>query len=302
LSPLEIQYRDYTAWIRELISADHFSQHPAYWTRRLTGTGKIVNFPFDRPRPDRMSHNGGTVKFSIDRSVTQGLNAISSERQASLFMTLCVVINLLLYRYTWETDIVIGTPIAGRVRKELEDQIGYYLNTLALRLTFNGYNSIDQILQKTKETVLEAYRYQLYPFDKVVEDVYKGRREQTAPFFDVGFTWQNIDESNHTDQEMPGIDICELERVGKISNHNFWFYGSEIDGKIDIRMRYNKDLYDEESVIRIGEDFIALCHLIVSSEPDIKIKQLVQSLIPLDKRVNNILDINLLNAALEDSF
>jgi iturin family lipopeptide synthetase A len=302
LEPLSIQYKDYAIWIRDLINRDHFNTHREYWKNKLGGEVRVVNIPFDQPNPSNRTYAGKTINFCVDQETTARLNELSIRNGASLFMTLCSVINILLYRYTWATDVVIGAPIAGRVKRELEDQVGYYLNTLALRTTFGGQDSFEEVLQKTRSTIIDAFRYQLYPFDKVVEDVLQGSTMGGSPFFEVGLTWQNIDGAKPVNPEPGELLIEHIEREGKISRHNVWFFGSETGGEISLRLRYGKDLYTDQAMHKLKDDFLALCRSIPEHAASSSIKELVHALIPRDKRISQKMDIDLINADLEEDF
>jgi iturin family lipopeptide synthetase A len=302
LPSLEIQYRDYAAWVGRLLTSHGFNPHQHYWQRKLADLPGIANFTPDFPQTGTPSLSGSTLKFYLDECVTERLKAICIDSKASLFMVLTTVIKLLLYRHTWSTDIVIGAPIAGRVRKELEGQIGYYINTLALRTSFSSQDSFGELLEKVKKTTLEAYQYQLYPFDKIVEEVSLRKKAAANALFNVGFAWQNFEEDHEPAPELGPLRWKTLERSGSVALHQVWFFGSEIDGKISIRLRYNTSLYLESTIRQLKDDFVQLCLLIAARAPSVPVQEFAQALIPKEKQISDLLDVALLNASLSEEF
>ncbi|MDE5112151.1 MAG: condensation domain-containing protein, partial [Trichodesmium sp. St7_bin2_1] len=168
LAPLAIQYADYAAWQREYLSGERLAVKLDYWQKQLAGV-ETLDLPTTYPRPAEQSYRGKNLDFSLNRSVSEGLQQLSQRHQVTLFMTLLGAFGLLMSRYSGQEDIAIGTPIANRERAELEGIVGFFVNTLVLRLELCDNQPFSQWLQQVKATTLEAYAHQDAPFEQVVD-------------------------------------------------------------------------------------------------------------------------------------
>jgi NRPS condensation-like uncharacterized protein/acyl carrier protein len=168
LPALKIQYRDYAAWQNTLLNGDKRKTDQAYWHQKLSGELPVLNLPTDYPRPSVQSYQGNTYAYILEADLITSLDEFCRQNEVSRFMLLLAVIKVLFYRYTGQEDIIIGSPIAGRNHPDLENQIGFYVNTLALRDTVISHESFKTFLLNVKQTTIEAYSHQLYPFDRLV--------------------------------------------------------------------------------------------------------------------------------------
>ncbi|MFL6125676.1 condensation domain-containing protein [Actinophytocola sp.] len=191
LPPLPVQYADFAVWQRTWLAEDELRTQLDYWRERLAGMPAALELPLDRPRPAVPSFEADVVTFEVPADVTARLRALSREQGTTLFMTLLAAFQLLLSRYTGSTDIAVGSPIAGRVRPELEGLIGFFVNTLVLRTDLSGDPSFVELLGRVRETALGAYAHQDLPFEQLVEELAPVRDLSRNPLVQVTFNVMN---------------------------------------------------------------------------------------------------------------
>jgi len=191
LPELPIQYPDYTEWQRGWLQGETLERMLSYWRGRLKGASGVLDLPADHPRPLVTRHRGAQVRFVIPLPVAQALSALAQREGATLFMALLTAYKLLLSRYSGQEDIVVGSPIAGRDRPELEGLIGLFVNTLVLRTDLSGAPGFRELLRRVRETCLGAYAHQLFPFEKLVEELKPERDLSRNPLFQMMFVLQN---------------------------------------------------------------------------------------------------------------
>jgi non-ribosomal peptide synthetase component F len=168
LAELGIQYADFSVWQREWLQGAVLEEQLSYWKEQLAGAPAVLTLPTDFARPAVQSNNGQSVAFVLERELTEGLKALSRQRNVTLFMTLLAAFQILLCRYSGQEDVVVGTPIAGRNREEIEPLIGFFVNTLVLRTKLQGNPRFAEVLEQVKEVALAAYAHQDVPFEKLV--------------------------------------------------------------------------------------------------------------------------------------
>jgi hypothetical protein len=207
LPALAIQYPDYAVWERRWLTEEILQAQTDYWQRTLAGAPAVLELPTDRRRPVQQDHAGALVALELDDKLTARLKALSRRHGTTLFMTLLAGWAALLARLSGQDDVVIGTPVANRSRTEVEPLIGFFVNTLALRLDLSESPTVGELLQRVKARTLEAQQHQDLPFEQVVEIVRPPRNLAYAPVFQVMFAWQNTDQS---DLELPGLTVAPL--------------------------------------------------------------------------------------------
>ncbi|HEY0733787.1 MAG TPA: condensation domain-containing protein, partial [Herpetosiphonaceae bacterium] len=211
LHELPIQYADFAIWQRAWLQGDVLQQQLSYWQRQLDGSLPVLELPTDYPRPPVMTHEGSFREQLFPAALSRRLHALSQTEGATLFMTLLAAFYVLLFRYTGQTDLLVGSPIANRAFVDLEPLVGFFLNTLVLRADLSGNGSFRGLLHQVRETTLEAYAHQNVPFEQLVEELRPPRDRAHTPIFQVMFILQNMPIADHGQRELE----VAFERVDK---------------------------------------------------------------------------------------
>ena len=248
LEPLRIQYRDFAAWQNRLLESDAMDEHRAYWHEKLAGEIEPLDLPADRPRPPVQTFNGSTSRFFWDEELTERLHRLSREREASLFMTLVACVKAWLHRLSGREDVVVGSPIAGRSHPELENQIGFYVNMLPLRDSVFGDEPFDALLERVKATTLEAYEHQIYPFDRLVDELRLERDMSHAPLFDAGMTLHQ--EESPLEGADQSLRIEEFPMEWGTSKLDLVLTFVEDRERLRLDVNYNTDLFNASTIHR----------------------------------------------------
>ncbi|MBF0215186.1 MAG: non-ribosomal peptide synthetase, partial [Magnetococcales bacterium] len=212
LPPLPIQYTDYSQWQRQWLQGPVLDAQLAYWTRHLADTPALLELPPDRPRPPLQSYHGADTYFRIEPPLAQALARLSRESGTTLFMTLLAAFATLLGRLSDQEDVVIGTPVANRNRPETESLIGFFVNTLALRVDLAADPAFRELLVRVRRVTLDAFAHQEIPFEQLVEALQPTRNLSHAPLFQVLFALQNAPFDPMT---LDDIDFSPLDLYGK---------------------------------------------------------------------------------------
>ncbi|MBA2682591.1 MAG: amino acid adenylation domain-containing protein [Ktedonobacteraceae bacterium] len=272
LPVLPVQYADYALWQRRWLQGEVLEQQVAYWRKQLLDAPTVLNLPTDRPRPALQSYRGDACFFPLPHSLSQELQALSRRNATTLFMTSLAALQVLLFRYSGQTDMVIGTPIAGRSRSEVEGLIGLFVNTLALRTDLSGDLSFRTLLARVREVCLEAYAHQDVPFEKVVEAVQPERSLSHHPLFQVMFMLQNAPAGDVT---LPGLDLRPLPLGSPTTKFDLTVEFTETPTGLHGVVEYNTDLFERATIERLIQHYQQLLEEIVQN-PDQRI-----SLLPL---------------------
>jgi amino acid adenylation domain-containing protein len=266
----EIQYADYALWQREYLDAASLQNKLSYWEEKLSGTATL-ELPTDHMRPAVQSSKGAVYEFTIAKEQADKLQKLSLEQGATLYMTLLSVFKVLLYRYSGQEDICVGTAVANRDREETAELIGFFVNTLALRTNLNGEEAFTELLSKVKQTTLEAYSHQDVPFEKVVETVVKERDLSRSPLFQVMFVLQNT--GTILALELGDIKITG-ERAGEQSSkYDLNFNAEETKDGISFVVEYNTDLYEAATIARMAGHYAELITSVIQ-EPATTVNKL----------------------------
>ncbi|HEY2169137.1 MAG TPA: condensation domain-containing protein, partial [Candidatus Angelobacter sp.] len=270
LSALPIQYADFAVWQRQWLQGAVLEQQLEYWRKQLGGSSLVMELPADRPRPALQTFNGSSISFSIPRALIEPLKTLTRSEKATLFMTLLAAFKVLLYRYTGQHDITVGTPIANRQRQEIEHLIGFFTNTLALRTDFSGNPGFRELLKRVRETALDAYAHQDLPFEYLVEQLHPQRTLSHSPLVQVMFVIRNTPE---TELKFPRVKATPLNSDFSTAKFDLSFYlddqGEEVTGAIE----YNTDLFNSDRIHRMATHFCTLLRSIVD-DPDKSIADL----------------------------
>ncbi|QHI35450.1 Tyrocidine synthase 3 [Kordia antarctica] len=255
LPVLQIQYRDYAAWQLNQLQSEEFSSLKEYWLDKLSGTLPVLNLPGAKQRPKLKTYNGHVLNTYINKKLTSEIREYITYNGGTLFMFLVTALKVLIYRYTNQDDIIIGTSVAGREHADLEDQIGCYLNTLALRNQIQSNVSFDTLYAQVKNNLLDAYSHQSYPFDRLVEELKLTRDTSRSTLFDILVLLQNTGD----DEEMPEINEEEIDQihheVDMMVKFDIEFDFSEVGDCIFCQVRYNTDIYESTIIENLIKRF-----------------------------------------------
>ncbi|MDI5895994.1 non-ribosomal peptide synthetase [Flavobacterium algoritolerans] len=266
---LKLQYKDYAAWQQDQLNNDSIKVHENYWLRQFQGEIPILDLPVFQTRPTIKTYAGKSIKKFYKKELLKDFNALCQAQGSTLFMGLLATVKVLLYRYTNQKDIVIGSPIAGREHEDLQNQIGFYVNTLALRTQFEGEDTFKELLVKVKEVVLGGYEHQIYPFDKLVEHLPLNRDMSHNPLFDVMVRLQSANLFSENLQKLPEVVVRELELEDEIlSKFDLEFAFRETDRGLGLTLTFNTDIYSTDFVANILSHVEVLMDSIVSNIDD----------------------------------
>ena len=263
LEKLPIQYADYAFWQRERLSGEILDQQLNYWQQQLAGANPVLELPTDRPRPPVQTYRGASQSLTLPQSLSDKLKHFCQQEGVTLYMTLLAAFQTLLYRYSGQPDIIVGSPIAGRNRTEIEGLIGFFINTLVLRADLSGNPSFQELLGRVRSTTLDAYAHQDLPFEKLVEELNPERSLSHNPLFQVFFNMLNFEE---TQLELPGLKT-ELISVGETTTSKFdlTLYVAEQEDKIKLTLVYNIDLFALERMVEMLNQYHHLLGQIIEN-------------------------------------
>src|SRR5215472_9509192 len=282
----KLQYSDYAVWQRKQCQGASLQKHLAYWRKQLAGSPASLELATDRPRPAVQSFNGAKLPITISKELADRLRSFSRSQGATLFMTLLAAFQTLLCRSSNQDDIVVGAPIANRNRAELEDMMGFFANTLALRTRFSEGASFRDVLAQVKETTLGAYDHQDLPFEKLVEDIQPERNLSHNPLFQVLFSLQNLVPP---DFELPGLKLRFMDLDQTAAKFDLSVFLSERPEGIGGRIEYNTDLFDRETIERLMRHFEVLVEAALAN-PDVRVRNL--ALLTEAEREHLVVDLN----------
>jgi Condensation domain len=281
LPALPIQYADFAHWQRQHLQGEVLDAHLSYWKEQLADAPPLLELPTDRPRPSVQSFKGASLPFSLTPELTERLQQLSQQTGATLFMTLLSAFQVLLYRYSGQEDIVVGSPIANRNRSETEGLIGFFANTLALRSRLDSEMSFEELLTQVRQVTLEAYTYQDVPFEKLVEELQPERSLSYTPLIQVIFALQN---APITSLKLSDLSLSPLNfNIGLVSvrfdlEMHLWEGPKGLNGFFI----YNTDLFDLCTIQHISKRFQTLLESIVIN-PKNKLSDLLL-LTPLEQQ------------------
>ncbi|MFN4877800.1 MAG: amino acid adenylation domain-containing protein, partial [Aphanizomenon sp.] len=270
LPDLQIQYADYAIWQKEKFTSEIREKQLNYWKQQLADIPPLLELPTDKPRPPIQSFRGGIWEFSINSNLSQKIRTLTQQSDATLFMTMLAAFVILLYRCSGQDDILIGSPMAGRNRQEIQSLIGYFVNTVVLRTKLTGNPNFREILNEVRQVATDAHNYQDIPYNQVVEALNPQRNLSYNPVFQILFDLQH----SLTDKlQLPGLTLQPF--LGEHSTSKFDLSliiedrGTELIGAWE----YSSDLFTQEAISRITENFQTLLNGIVNN-PETPINQL----------------------------
>ncbi|HET7392570.1 MAG TPA: condensation domain-containing protein, partial [Candidatus Binatia bacterium] len=263
LEELPVQYADFAVWQREYLQGHVLEAQLAYWKKQLSSLPN-VNLPTDRLRPPQQSFRGARLSITLQEALTAAINNLSNECGVTPFMTLLAAFQVLLYRYSGQEEIVVGSPIANRRRSELEPLIGFFVNTLVLRTDLSGNPTFEELLVRIREVCLGAYAHQDLPFGKLVQELQPERDQSRNPLFQVMFALQNATQRFSPPAELM-VEPIEFETGRSLFDLSLFL--RDRDGRYIGYFEYSADLFDAPRVERMAGHFQILFAAIVA-HPD----------------------------------
>ena len=264
LPELPIQYADFAVWQRQWLQGEVLEEQLSYWKQQLGGSLPVLELPTDRPRPAVQTFEGAIQSFVLSSDLTNALKALSRREGVTLFMTLLAAFRTLLYRYTGQWDILVGSPIANRNRAEIERLIGFFVNTLVLRIDLSGNPTFRELLCRVREVTLEAYAHQDLPFEKLVEELQPERDMSRNPLFQVVFALQNVLVEAPA---LPGLTVSPVEVHNGTAKFDLTLELWERPEGFCGRLEYDTGLFDATTISRLLGNFQTLLEGIVAN-PD----------------------------------
>ncbi|MCK4260461.1 MAG: amino acid adenylation domain-containing protein [Halanaerobiales bacterium] len=267
LPELTIQYKDFTVWQEQLFDGEIYKEQEKYWLSQFEDEVPVLNLPTDHVRPVVQSFAGETIKIKLCKELTSQLNHLIKKEDASVFMVLLASFNLLLSRYIGQEDILIGTAVAARSHSDLENMIGMFVNTLAMRNSVKGTKTFVDFLAEVKENSLKAYENQDYQFDMLVEKLGVQRNQDRNALIDVVFVLEN---TNLSEMNVDDLKFEPYEYRNKTAKFDLTLYAFESDDHIRLEFEYSTDLFKKETIERMSSHFVNILREIVEN-PKLKI-------------------------------
>jgi amino acid adenylation domain-containing protein len=261
LPELPLQYADFAAWQQKWLRGSVLDEQLEYWKKQLSGAPTVLELPIDKPRPAIQKFRGANEVFSVPKDVTEQLLALSRQEGATLFMTLLAAFNVLLYRYTGQSDILLGTPIANRNRAEIEGLIGFFVNTLVLRAQMESDESFLSLLRQVRTTTLDAYAHQDLPFENLVQELQPERDMSRSPLFQVMMVLQNAPRQAF---ELPGLTLSAFATPNRTAKFNLMLTLAEVSDGLIGHFEYDTDLFDATTIKRMLGHFQMLLQSIAA--------------------------------------
>jgi len=270
LAELPVQYADFAVWQREQLQGEVLDRQVGYWKERLAGAPALLELPTDRPRPAVQSYRGARELFDLPRALLDRLQALGRGEGATLYMVLLGAFQLLLSKYSGSEDIVVGSPIAGRTRRELEELIGFFANTLVLRTDLSADPTFRELLGRVREGTLGAYEHQEVPFERLVAELQPERSLSHSPLFQVMFTLQNIEGGG---AGLAGLQMEGVAGEGETTKFDLALTALPHDGGLHGTLEYSTDLFDPSTVRRMAGHLERVLEQ-VSADADVPISEL----------------------------
>ncbi|MCK4259494.1 MAG: amino acid adenylation domain-containing protein, partial [Halanaerobiales bacterium] len=264
LSELPIQYADYAIWQRDMMQGEVLQKPLDFWQEHLGNDLPVLDLPTDFLRPPKRTSSGASYGVSFSQEMTQKLKNLCNKEEVSLFMVSITALNILLYHYTNQEDIVVGTPVANRNMKEIEDLMGFFVNTLALRTDMSNNPTFRELLARVKDNTLNAYDHQDIPFDKLLAELQIQRDKSRTPVFQVMLTLEN---TPFEDLKLPGLTLTPIIVEDNTAKFDLTVSLRVTEREITEIFNYSTDLFKEETIKRMSDHFkLILKHILQNAD------------------------------------
>ncbi|WP_405125542.1 non-ribosomal peptide synthetase [Pseudomonas marginalis] len=263
LAPLPVQYLDYSVWQRQWLESGERQRQLDYWTAQLGNEHPLLELPGDRPRPPVQSHRGELYRFDLSDDLAARVRAFNAERGLTLFMTMTATLAVLLYRYSGQTDLRIGAPVANRIRPESEGLIGAFLNTQVLRCQLTGQMRVAELFEQVRHTVIEGQSHQDLPFDHLVEALQPPRSAAYNPLFQVMCNVQRWEFQQS--RQLAGMTVEYLANDARATKFDLNLEVTDLDHRLGCCLTYSTDLFDEPRIARMAEHWRNLLEALIAN-------------------------------------
>ena len=271
LAPLPVQYLDYSVWQRQWLESGERQRQLDYWTAQLGHEHPLLELPGDRPRPPVQSHQGELYRFDLSDDLAARVRAFNAERGLTLFMTMTATLAVLLYRYSGQTDLRIGAPVANRIRPESEGLIGAFLNTQVLRCRLDGQMSVGELFEQVRHTVIEGQSHQDLPFDHLVEALQPPRSAAYNPLFQVMCNVQRWEFQQS--RQLAGMTVEYLANDARATKFDLNLEVTDLDHRLGCCLTYSTDLFDEPRIARMAGHWRNLLEALIA-DPQQRLSEL----------------------------
>jgi len=266
LPSLPVQYTDYALWQRRWLSGDVLAAEIDHWRETLAGAPAVLTMPTDRPRPPVQRYRGRHLVRTLRPDLVSGLEGLARNAGSTLFMVLLAAFDAFVHRHTGQDEVVVGTPVAGRTRREVEGLIGFFLNSVVLRVPVEGGRRFRDLLADAREVGLEAFAHQEVPFERLVEELAVERTLSHAPLFQMMLVFQSRERAART-EELSDLVLRPVQLEGSTAKFDLTVNISETDAGLVCRWMYNSDLFDATTIERWTRRFTELLRAAVA-EPE----------------------------------
>ncbi|MBJ2240825.1 non-ribosomal peptide synthetase [Pseudomonas sp. MF6768] len=271
LEPLPVQYLDYSVWQRQWLEAGERQRQLDYWTTQLGNEHPLLELPSDRPRPAVQSHQGELYRFDLGDELAAKVRAFNAEHGLTLFMTMTATLATLLYRYSGQTDLRIGAPVANRIRPESEGLIGAFLNTQVLRCQLDGQMRVAELFEHVRHTVIEGQSHQDLPFDHLVEALQPPRSAAYNPLFQVMCNVQRWEFQQS--RQLAGMTVEYLANDARATKFDLNLEVTDLDHRLGCCLTYSTDLFDEPRIARMAAHWRNLLEALIA-DPQQRLSEL----------------------------
>jgi amino acid adenylation domain-containing protein len=262
LRPLSIQYADFALWQQKWLDQDALGRDVDYWKKQLQGIPEQLELPRDRPRQAMQTYKADYCSATLTGQQVNAVKQISQANQATLYMTLLSAFAVLLGRYSGQDDIVVGSPIANRREAQLEDLVGFFVNSLVMRVRLNPQQSFHDLLADVRKTALEAYQHQDVPFERLVEVLSPERSLNKTPIFQVVFALQNAPMGS---QQLSGLEVERIAGDELLVRFDLELHVFEFENEIGFYWLFNKGLFDHARMEQMARHYVKLLDEIVAA-------------------------------------
>jgi fengycin family lipopeptide synthetase D len=262
LSPLKIQYKDYAFWLDQYRATAAFNKQKKYWLTAFADKQEALELPLDYPRPNESTYEGENIVFTIDKTTVLALRKVANDKASTLFLLTFAAYKVLLYKYSGQNDIVVGTPVVGRIHPDLDDIVGMFVNTLPVRTNVQSAQSFTDLLAQLKENFFKALDNQLYPFEELIENINLERTGSRNPLFDTLFAYQNLELE---EMQIGGLSVKAMDVDNTAAKFDLSIEVQEVGEELVVVFNFSKELFRRSTIERMGRHYLSILTEVVQS-------------------------------------